>query len=181
MASKYQHDSDDEYDEDIGMWVGNPLKYGDYDNEGNYKETKEKGEKEVKPLGASEPADSVKSESKREKLKRLMREKWIREREERKPASVPVIVSVITVPSAPKVDADLAAARKGLPYAWEAHLSKTHGKVFYYNRQTGERVWEKPRANDVGRGLRKSARKKRSRAKKSKRKRSMKRRTIRRK
>lgn len=183
MASKYsddEHDSDDEYDEDIGMWVGNPLKYGDYDNEGNYKETEEK---EVKPLAAAESnriPDSVKSESRREKLKRLMREKWIREREERKPVSVPVI----TVPLAPKVDADLAAARRGLPYAWEAHLSKTHGKVFYYNRQTGERVWEKPRANDVGKGGRKSTKKKRSRAKQPKRKRSMKRRrhaTIRRK
>lgn len=37
MASKY---SDDEYDEDIGMWVGNPLKYE------NYKETEEKEEEE---------------------------------------------------------------------------------------------------------------------------------------
>lgn len=177
MASKYEHDSDDEFDDDIGMWVGNPLKYGEYDNEGNYKEEEKKEEKEEKPLGASEPkshSDSVKSESRREKLKRLMREKWIREREERKAVSVPVI-------AVPKVDADLAAARRGLPYAWEAHLSKTHGQVFYYNRQTGERVWEKPRANDVGKGGRKSTKKKRSRAKQPKRKRSMKRRTIRRK
>jgi hypothetical protein len=178
MAAKYsddeyEHDSDDEYDDDIGMWVGNPLKNGDYDNEGNYKEKEEK----EKPLAASEPEgrkDSVKSESRNEKLKRLMREKWIREREERKPVSAPVI-------TAPKEDADLVAARRGLPYAWEAHLSKTHGKVFYYNRQTGERVWEKPRANDMGKGGRKSAKKRRSRAKQPKRKRSVKRRSIRRK
>jgi hypothetical protein len=184
MAAKYsddeyEHDSDDEYDEDIGMWVGNPLKYADHDDEGNYKDKEEKEEKETRPLAASEPkahSDSVKSETRKDKLKRLMREKWIREREERKPVTVATVVV-----TAPKMDADLAAARRGLPYAWEAHLSKTHGEVFYYNRQTGERVWIKPRINDVGRGVRKSARKKRSRAKQSKRKRSMKRRTIRRK
>jgi hypothetical protein len=172
MASKYsddERDSDDEYDEDIGMMVGNPLKYGDYDNEGNYIE---KEEKEERPLAASKPVDSVKSESRNEKYKRLMREKAAREKAERKQAPQP---------SAPKGDTDLAAARRGLPYAWEAHLSKTHGIVFYYNRQTGEQAWKKPRTNDVGKGGRKSTRKKASRAKKSKRKRSMKRRTIRRK
>ena len=105
MASKYpdneyEHDSDDEFDEDIGMWVGNPLKHGDYDNEGNYIE---KEEKEASPLAASEPKgriDSVKSESRNEKYKRLMREKAAREKAERKPAI-----------SAPKGDTDLAAAR----------------------------------------------------------------------
>jgi hypothetical protein len=172
MASKYsddERDSDDEYDEDIGMMVGNPLKHGDYDNEGNYKEKEEK--KEEKPLAASKPVDSVKSESRNEKYKRLMREKSAREKAERTPAI-----------SAPKGDTDLAAARRGLPYAWEAHLSKTRGIVFYYNRQTGEYAWKKPRTNDVGKGGRKSARKKGSRAKQSKRNRSMKKRhTIRRK
>jgi hypothetical protein len=178
MAAKYsddEHDSDDEYDEDIGMWVGNPLKHGDYDNEGNYKEKKEKKEEKEekeKPLAASEPtghSDSVESESRNKKYKRLMREKQIRER----PVSV--------APEAPKWDTDLVAARRGLPYAWEAHLSKTHGRVFYYNRQTGEGVWDKPRTNNVGKGVHKGTKKKRSRAKQPKRKRSMKRRTIRRK
>lgn len=170
MASKYsdnERDSDDEYDEDIGMMVGNPLKHGDYDNEGNYIEKEEKEEKDEKPLAASKPVDSVKSESRNEKYKRLMREKAAREKAERK--------------SVPKGDTDLEAARRGLPYAWEAHLSKTHGIVFYYNRQTGEHSWKKPLTNDIGKGGRKSTRKKGSRAKKTKRKRSMKRRTIRRK
>ena len=178
MASKYsddERDSDDEYDEDIGMMVGNPLKHGDYDNEGNYIE---KEAKEEKPLAASKPVDSVKSESRNEKYKRLMREKAAREKAERKPA---VVATPQPQPSVPKGDTDLAAARRGLPYAWEAHLSKTHGIVFYYNRQTGEHAWKKPRTNDVEKGGRKSTRKKASRAKKSKRKRSMKRRTIRRK
>lgn len=117
MAAKH---SDDEYDEDIGMMVGNPLKHGDYDNEGNYKEKEAKEEKKAAPLAALKPAESVKSESRNEKYKRLMREKAV-------------------------------AARK----------STVKG--------------------GVGKGVRKSTRKKGSRAKKTKRKRSMKRRTIRRK
>ena len=165
---EYERDSDDEYDEDIGMWVGNPLKHGDYDNEGNYKEKEaKKEEKKASPLAALKHSEPVKSESRNEKYKRLMREKFLRERGESK--------------AAPKVNVDLAAARRGLPYAWEAHISKTHGKVFYYNRQTGERTWDDPRNNNVGKGVRKSTRKRGSRAKHSKRKRSMKRRTIRRK
>ena len=76
MAAKHSdHDSDDEYDEDIGMWVGNPLKHGDYDNEGNYKEKEAKEEKKASPLAALKPVESVKSESRNEKYKRLMREK----------------------------------------------------------------------------------------------------------
>ena len=88
MAAKYSdHDSDDEYDEDIGMWVGNPLKHGDYDNEGNYKEKEEKKEeKKASPLAALKPVEPVKSESRNEKYKRLMREKADREKAARKSA-----------------------------------------------------------------------------------------------
>ena len=88
MAAKHSdHDSDDEYDEYIGMWVGNPLKHGDYDNEGNYKEKGVKEEKKASPLAALKPAKPVKSESRNEKYKRLMREKADREKSMRK--SVP--------------------------------------------------------------------------------------------
>ena len=84
MAAKHSdHDSDDEYDEDIGMWVGNPVNHGDYDNEGNYKE---KEEKKASPLAALKPVESVKSESRNEKYKRLMREKADREKAARKSA-----------------------------------------------------------------------------------------------
>ena len=88
MAAKYSdHDSDDEYDEDIGMWVGNPLKHGDYDNEGNYKEKEEKKEeKKASPLAALKHSEPVKSESRNEKYKRLMREKADREKAARKSA-----------------------------------------------------------------------------------------------
>ena len=87
MAAKHSdHDSDDEYDEDIGMWVGNPLKHGDYDNEGNYKEKQAKEEKKASPLAALKPVEPVKSESRNEKYKRLMREKADREKAARKSA-----------------------------------------------------------------------------------------------
>ena len=188
MASRYsddeyEHDSDDEFDEDIGMWVGNPFKYGNYDNEGNYieKEVKEEEEK-VKPLAvpvSKGKTESVETETRKDKLKRLMREKMAREKAERKSAAA-VVASPVS-----KGDADLAAARIGLPSGWEAHLSRTYGKVFYYNQKTGERVWERPSSNNMGKGGRKSVRRRGSRAKQPKRrrsmKRSMKRRTIRRK
>ena len=86
MAAKHSdHDSDDEYDEDIGMWVGNPLKHGDYDNEGNYKEKHaKKEEKKASPLATLKHSEPVKSESRNEKYKRLMREKADREKAARK-------------------------------------------------------------------------------------------------
>eukprot|EP00928_Gymnodinium_smaydae_P021455 TRINITY_DN1836_c1_g1_i1.p1 TRINITY_DN1836_c1_g1~~TRINITY_DN1836_c1_g1_i1.p1 ORF type:complete len:1223 (-),score=274.88 TRINITY_DN1836_c1_g1_i1:118-3786(-) len=51
----------------------------------------------------------------------------------------------IRLPSGPPVQGGATAAEHGLPAGWEANWDQTHGAYYYFNRQTNQRTWRKPR------------------------------------
>jgi hypothetical protein len=135
------------WDDDIKVWVSNPIDPEIYDEEGNYKIPPE--DIVVEPAPTPAPAPVQQQESRRDKIKRLMREK-VRASMTKKPEPVVVMPppapmpAPAPTPAPPTEDPRIVEARIGLPPGWQPLISKTNNIVYYYNQNTGNKQYERP-------------------------------------
>jgi hypothetical protein len=161
------------WDEDIHAWVSGP----DDDEENNdvlpediVLEPAPAAAPAAAPVVALAPAPIQGQESRRDIYIRRRRERMEeRERREREMmlARAPVVVVPPPPPTPPIEDPRIVEARIGLPSPWEAHISNTYNRVYYFNLNNGTKQWERPTM-----GGKRTRRRQRRRANKSKRKRS---------
>jgi len=149
------------WDEDIRAWVGGP----DDDEENNDGILSEDIVVEPTPAPAPvvavAPAPIQGQESRRDQFRRRRREMMLAR------APAPVVVVPPPPPTPPIEDPRIVEARIGLPSPWEAHISNTYNRVYYFNPNNGTKQWERPTM-----GGKRTRRKSRSRAKQPKRKRT---------
>jgi hypothetical protein len=149
------------WDDEFRNWVSNPIDPEIYDEEGNYRILPE--DIVVEPAPAPAPTLIQSQESRRDRMRRLMRE--------RAPARAPVVAAHPPPPTPPTEDSRIVEARIGLPAPWEAHISNTYNIVYYFDPRNGSKQWERPTM-----GGKRTRRRPRSRAKRLKRKGSTRRR-----
>ncbi len=154
------------WDQDINAWVSGP----DDNQEDNDRILPEDIVLEPASVlaAASAPTPIQSHESRRDRMRRLMRE--------RAPARAPApVVAVPPPPPTPPVeDPRIVEARIGLPSLpspWKAIWSNTYNAVYYFDPRNGQTQWEQPTM-----GGKRTRRRSRSRAKRPKRKRSTRRR-----
>ena len=87
--------------------------------------------------------------------------------EEREMERAPVVAVLPPPPTPPTEDPRIVEARIRLPIPWEAHISNTYNRVYYFDPTNGTKQWERPTM-----GGKRTRRRQRRRANKSKRKRS---------
>ena len=133
------------WDDEFKVWVSNPIDPEIYDEEGNYRIPPE--DIIVEPAPAPAPAPIQQQESKMDKIKRLMRERYS--------ARLPINPEPVVVmpppapmpapaPAPPREDPRIVEARIGLPTPWEARISNTHNIVYYFNPINQTKQWERP-------------------------------------
>ena len=151
------------WDDEFQVWVGDSIDPEIYDEEGNYRIQPEDIVFEPAPttLAVAMPIQS--QESRRDQMRRLMRERA------RARAPAPVVAVPPPPPTPPVEDPRIVEARIGLPSPWEAHISNTYNVVYYFDPRNGNKQWERPTMGG-------KRAKRRSRSKQSKRKRSTRRR-----
>ena len=152
------------WDDEFNTWVSNPIDPEIYDEEGNYRIRPEDivVEPAHEPVLAAAAAPTLiqPQESRRDRMRRLMRE--------RAPARAP---APPPPPTPPTEDPRIIEARIGLPAPWEAHISNTYNVVYYFDPRNGSKQWERPTMGGK-RTRRRPQLRLRSRAKRPKRKRS---------
>jgi hypothetical protein len=135
------------WDDDIKVWVSNPIDPEIYDEEGNYKIPPEDIIVEPEPAPMPAPASIQPQESRLELLRK--RENARRRAHEMTLAKNPQpIVAMpppapMPPPAAPAEDPRIVEARIGLPAGWVPLISKTTNKVYYYNPKKGNQ-YERP-------------------------------------
>jgi hypothetical protein len=135
------------WDDDIKVWVSNPIDPEIYDEEGNYKIPPEDIIVEPEPAPMPAPASIQPQESRLELLRK--RENARRRAHEMTLAKNPQpIVAMpppapMPPPAAPAEDQRIVEARIGLPAGWVPLISKTTNKVYYYNPKKGNQ-YERP-------------------------------------
>ena len=154
------------WDRDINAWVSGP----DDNQEDNDRILPEDIVLEPAPAAVLAPTPSQPQESRRDRMRRLMRE--------RAPARAPAPVVAVRPPppTPPTEDPRIVAARIGLPSLpspWKAIWSNKHNDVYYFDPRNGQSQWEQPTMG--GKRTRRHLRP-RSRAKRPKRKKSTRRR-----
>lgn len=136
------------WDDEFKVWVSNPIDPEIYDEEGNYKIPPE--DIVVEPEPAPAPAPIQQQESKMEKIKRLMRERYSArlpinpEPVVAMPPPAPTPAPAPAAAPAPREDPRIVEARIGLPTPWEARISNTHNIVYYFNPINQTKQWERP-------------------------------------
>jgi hypothetical protein len=127
------------WDNEFRNWVSNPIDSEIYDEEGNYRILPEDiiVEPATAAAAAAVLAPSQPQESRRDQMRRLMRERV------RAPAPV-VVVPPPLPPTPPIEDPRIVEARIGLPTPWEAHISNTYNVVYYFDPRNGNKQWERP-------------------------------------
>lgn len=126
------------WDDEFRNWVSNPIDPEIYDEEGNYRILPEDIVVEPAPVPALAPTQP--QESRRDQIRRLMRER----QRERVRARAPVVVVPPPPPTPPTEDPRIVEARIGLPSPWEAHISNTYNIVYYFDPRNGNKQWERP-------------------------------------
>jgi hypothetical protein len=149
------------WDDEFRNWVSNPIDPEIYDEEGNYRILPEDIVVESAPAPVLAPSQP--QESRRDQMRRLMRERA------RARAPAPVVAVPPPPPTPPTEDPRIVEARIGLPTPWEAHISNTYNIVYYFNPNNGTKQWDKPTMG--GKRTRRRSRS-RPRAKRTKRKRA---------
>jgi hypothetical protein len=124
------------WDDEFRNWVSNPIDPEIYDEEGNYRILPE--DIVVEPAPAPLLAPSQPQESRRDQMRRLMRERA------RARAPAPIVAVPPPPPTPPTEDPRIVEARIGLPTPWEAHISNTYNVVYYFNPNNGTKQWDKP-------------------------------------
>ena len=121
------------WDEEFNTWVSNPIDPEIYDEEGNYRILPEDIVVEPTPAVALAPTPIQPQESRRDQMRRLMRE--------RAPARAhaPVVAVPPPPPTPPIEDPRIVEARIGLPPGWQPLISKTNNIVYYYNQKNGNK------------------------------------------
>ena len=129
------------WDDEFKVWVSNPIDPEIYDEEGNYKIPPEDIVVEPAPMPAPTPAPIQQQESHKDKIKRLIRERF----SARLPINPePVVAVPPPAPApAPTEDPRIVEARVGLPPGWQPLISRNTNRVYYYNPKKGNQ-YERP-------------------------------------
>ena len=130
------------WDDDIKVWVSNPIDPEIYDEEGNYRIPPEDIIVEPAPapavLAVAMPIQP--QESRRDQIRRLLRERA----RARQPAPVVAVPPPAPMPApAPTEDPRIVEARIGLPPGWQPLISRSTGRIYYYHPKKGNQ-YERP-------------------------------------
>ena len=146
----YQYESDSErnnYDYNDGIPPYEGAMWDD--EEGNYRILPKDiiVEPEPAPMSAPLPADQDPKESRKKKLMERRRRMALAGNAERERNIAPMPMPMPMpppLPTPPTEDPRIVEARIGLPSPWQAYISTTYDRVYYYNPDTGEKPWVKP-------------------------------------
>jgi hypothetical protein len=164
------------WDDEFQVWTSDPIDYDIYDEEGNFRNPPEDIIVESEPAPMTAVIQET-EKSRKETIKDRMRQRALSAfAEKTTPAPMPMPPSP-PLPSAE--DLRIVEARIGLPSPWEAYISKTHDKVYYFNTTNGEKLWDRPTMG--GKKRKSKTTRKRSRSKTRSKKNKSKRVTYRRK
>lgn len=139
------------WDDEFRNWVSDPFDMDQIDEEGNYKIPPEDivVEPEPAPAPAPAPAPIQQQESrrdllrKRENMRRRAHEMTLAKKSE-PIVSLPAPAPALAPAPAPTEDPRIVEARVGLPAGWEPLISRSTDKVYYYNKNTGNKQYERP-------------------------------------
>ena len=138
------------WDDDIKVWVSNPIDPEIYDEEGNYRILSEdivvEPEPEPAPMPAPAPAPIKPQESRRDLLrKRENARRRAHEMSLAKNSQPDVVMPPPPPPPAAPTEAErIAEARIGLPAGWEPLISRGTNMIYYYNQTNGNKQYEVP-------------------------------------
>jgi len=137
------------WDDEFQVWVSNPMDPEIYDEEGNFRNPPKDiiVESEPAPMPAPLPADQDPKESRKKKLMERRRRMALAGNAERERNIAPMPMPMPMpppLPPPPIEDPRIVEARIGLPSPWQAYISTTYDRVYYYNPDTGEKPWVKP-------------------------------------
>jgi hypothetical protein len=150
------------WDDDIKVWVSNPIDPEIYDEEGNYKIPPEdiivepEPEPEPMPMPMPAPAPIQQQESRIDQIRRRRRARAAAALMTHANPPQPDVVMPPPAPMpapppppvAPAEDPRIVEARIGLPSPWEAYISTKYNRVYYIDTSKGEvdnkGQWERP-------------------------------------
>ena len=136
---------DDEaiWDDEFKSWVY-PLPPEMYDEKDNV-EPEPEPEPEPMPMPAPAPAPEPTQlqESRIAKFRRRRRER-MRAKNSQPDVVMPPPAPMLVPPSPPTEDPSIVAARIGLPAGWEPLISRSTGRIYFYNKNTGNKQYEVP-------------------------------------
>ena len=144
------------WDDDIKVWVSNPIDPEIYDEEGNYKIPPEdiivEPEPEPEPMPMPAPAPIQQQESRIDQIRQRKRVRaaaaaalMTQAKNPQPDVVMPPPAPMPPPPPASPTDAQrIAEASIGLPPDWEPRISRSTGRIYYNNKNTGNKQYEVP-------------------------------------